>query len=279
MESPPVAASDPFPLFTPEAIRQMRAEIFSDPVLTNCQYASTFAKNMIRGMGRERAPFIYDAWNCPELLTKLSQVAGVDLAIALDWETANINISVSDDPMEVLKTGQHKSDDAPAFAWHYDSYPFVCVTMLSDCTGMTGGETAIKTPTGEIMKIRGPAMGTAVMMQGRYIEHQALKAHGGRERISMVTSFRPKCPSVRDETVLTGSRPISEWSELYTQWTEYRLEVIEGRIRAKLKAERQREITKRPFNVYAVRKFLEEQKEYLDTTIEELIDMDDMEEE
>jgi hypothetical protein len=117
------------------------------------------------------------------------------------------------------------------------------------------------------------------MMQGRYIEHQALKAHGGRERISMVTSFRPKCPSVRDETVLTGSRPISEWSELYTQWTEYRLEVIEGRIRAKLKAERQREITKRPFNVYAVRKFLEEQKEYLDTTIEELIDMDDMEEE
>lgn len=49
----PVAASEPFSLFTPEAVRQMRAEIFSDPVLENCQYASTFAKNMIRGMGRE----------------------------------------------------------------------------------------------------------------------------------------------------------------------------------------------------------------------------------
>lgn len=49
----PVAASEPFSLFTPEAIRQMRAEIFSDPCLAKCQYASTFAKNMIRGMGRE----------------------------------------------------------------------------------------------------------------------------------------------------------------------------------------------------------------------------------
>lgn len=47
----PVAASEPFPLFTTEAIRQMRAEIFSEPVLANCQYASTFAKNMVRGMG------------------------------------------------------------------------------------------------------------------------------------------------------------------------------------------------------------------------------------
>ena len=48
----PVAASEPFALFTPEAIKQFRAEIFSEPVLEDCQYASTFAKNMIRGMGR-----------------------------------------------------------------------------------------------------------------------------------------------------------------------------------------------------------------------------------
>lgn len=25
-------------------------------------------------------------------------------------------------------------------AWHYDSFPFVCVTMASDCTDMVGGE-------------------------------------------------------------------------------------------------------------------------------------------
>jgi hypothetical protein len=30
--------------------------------------------------------------------------------------------------------------------------------MLSDCTNMIGGETALRTGTGEIMKVRGPAM-------------------------------------------------------------------------------------------------------------------------
>ena len=49
----PVAASEPFPLFSEEAIGQIRAEIFSEPVMRDCQYASSFAKNMVRGMGRE----------------------------------------------------------------------------------------------------------------------------------------------------------------------------------------------------------------------------------
>lgn len=43
------AISEPFSLFSEEAVRQMRAEIFSEPVLENCQYASSFATNMIRG--------------------------------------------------------------------------------------------------------------------------------------------------------------------------------------------------------------------------------------
>lgn len=45
------AASEPFSLFTPEAVKQMRAEIFSQAVLDTCQYTSDFAKNMIRGFG------------------------------------------------------------------------------------------------------------------------------------------------------------------------------------------------------------------------------------
>lgn len=114
-------------------------------------------------------------------------------------------------------------------------------------------------------------------MQGRYIEHQALKALGGRERISMVTSFRAKSPFIRDETVLTGSRPISNWSELYTQYTEYRLEILEERIRAKLKSERQRELGKLPFDVASVQQFLLEQKLHLESMINELIEMEDME--
>lgn len=30
--------------------------------------------------------------------------------------------------------------------------------MLSDFTGMVGGETAMRTPTGDVIEIRGPAM-------------------------------------------------------------------------------------------------------------------------
>lgn len=47
----PNAISEPFPLFTEEAIRQMRAEVFSDEALEHCQYSSTFIKHMVRGMG------------------------------------------------------------------------------------------------------------------------------------------------------------------------------------------------------------------------------------
>ena len=49
-------------------------------------------------------------------------------------------------------------DDAPIVDWHTDSYPFVCVTMLSDCTNMIGGETALRTGSGDILKVRGPQM-------------------------------------------------------------------------------------------------------------------------
>ncbi|KFH42138.1 hypothetical protein ACRE_071320 [Hapsidospora chrysogenum ATCC 11550] len=276
------AASEPFSLFTPEAVNQMRAEIFSQPVLDSCQYASDFAKNMIRGFGPRLAPFIFDAWNSPEVLQTVSKIAGIDLVPAIDFDVGHINISIDDVTAEVVSAHQHttngkqgrgdEEDDISAFAWHRDSYPFVCVTMLSDCTGMVGGETALRTGTGEIMKVRGPAMGTAVVMQGRYIEHQALKALGGRERISMVTSFRPRDPMMRDETVLTGVRAISTLPELYLQYTQYRLEVLEERLRLQGRRVRQREMSGRGLDVAETRKFVQEQKEFLEAMLLELVE-------
>ena len=49
-------------------------------------------------------------------------------------------------------------DDKPIVGWHKDSYPFVCVLMLSDCSTMIGGETALLRGDGGIEKVRGPAM-------------------------------------------------------------------------------------------------------------------------
>lgn len=114
-------------------------------------------------------------------------------------------------------------------------------------------------------------------MQGRYIEHQALKSTVARERISMVTPFRPKSHLARDETILTGSRAISNWSELYYGYTDYRLEVLEERLREKRKTERAREDTKRPFDCESMRQFLEDQIIYLETTYAEIYPVEDIE--
>lgn len=57
-----------------------------------------------------------------------------------------------------LEENGEKEEKLSAVDWHTDSYPFVCVTMLSDCTNMIGGETALRTGSGEIIKVRGPQM-------------------------------------------------------------------------------------------------------------------------
>ncbi|KAF9874000.1 hypothetical protein CkaCkLH20_08372 [Colletotrichum karsti] len=264
------AVSDPFPLFTKDAMLQMRAELFDDWTLENCRFATDLTPNLIRGLKPEMAPFCFDAWLSPEVLRIVSEVAGVELVPAFDYEIANVNISINDQNIPTVGSG----DQTSSVGWHYDSYPFVCVTMASDCTGMVGGETAIQLPGGEIKKVRGPAMGTAVVMQGRYIRHQALKAFGGRERIAMVTAFRPKSPFVRDESILTGVRPISYTSDLYTQYTEYRLENLEERIRGKLREERRREVEKRPYNIAKTRQFLQEQINYLQSMMGQIIELE-----
>lgn len=83
----------------------------------------------------------------------MSKIAGVDLVPTLECDIGHINVSVGLD--EKPKKGE---DQDSAFGWHVDSVPFVTVTMLSDCTGMVGGETAIRTGSGEVIKVRGPTM-------------------------------------------------------------------------------------------------------------------------
>ena len=112
--------------------------------------------------------------------------------------------------------------------------------------------------------------GTCVVMQGRYIYHQALKAFGGRERIAMVTAFRPKSPFVRDETILTGSRVISNIDELYPQYIEYRLSNLEERFRRALAVEKRRQVERKKFDITAMREFLFEQLEYIQTGLDEV---------
>ena len=184
---------------------------------------------------------------------------------AFDYEIGNVNIFVSDGEEASAKKGGGNV----GFSWHYDSYPFVCIVMLSDCSQMIGGETAVRTGSGEIIKTRGPTMGTAVILQGRYIQHAALAAIG-KERVSIITPFRPRDPLVRDEILLTGSRPISDQARLVSDYCHYRAELLAARFTIQAKALKEAEKKGEKIDVDAAREFVEEQMEFLQATLNEL---------
>ncbi|KAF1815481.1 hypothetical protein P152DRAFT_505388 [Eremomyces bilateralis CBS 781.70] len=287
----PVAMSQPFQLFTKEAVDQMRQEIFKKEVNETCQFRSNIAASQLRGYAGRFAPFTYDAWTHPKTLAIMSKIAGVELTVVVDYEIGHINFAVKSkkqvqqeiDMINAQKcffasdegiSGCPWEDDKPVVGWHRDSYPFVCVLMLSDCTNMVGGETAIQKPDGTVIRVRGPGMGSAIILQGRYITHQALRALGTRERITSVTSFRPKDPFAADATVLNTVRQISDVSMLYHQFAEYRLQIMEDRIRAKLREMERRQRAGKKFATSDFKAFLKEQTKFLAHMNSEMVDED-----
>ncbi|ETI24709.1 hypothetical protein G647_04078 [Cladophialophora carrionii CBS 160.54] len=267
----PVAISEPFPLFTEEAINIMRGEIFTNEVWDDCMHSTEFAGCQLRGHCPKYAPFMYDAWTNPKTLAIVSEIAGIDLVPMIDIDIGNINVSVQEPFKNHDELVNQPNDDIPVTKWHVDSYPFVCVVMMSDASQMIGGETAVKTGSGEIIKVRGPQMGSAVVLQGRHITHQALAAVGGAERITMITSFRPRDALVPDSSVLTSIRPISNLSELYFQWTEYRVEVLQARLQIMLDTLREHHRAGNPTDVAKIKDFLKQQEEWLCCTNKEIV--------
>lgn len=275
----PVAVSQPFQLFSPEAIQKFREEVFQPEVMQNYLYESNLAPAQIRGYAKKHAPFTYGAWHSPETLKIISQIAGVDLIPCMDLETSHVNLCVKSsgaaqaelDAHNQQRKDSHAQEEKPIVGWHRDSYPFVCVTMLSDCTSMVGGETALRTGDGEVMKVRGPQMGCAVVLQGRYITHQALRALGAQERITMVTSFRPKDPQLADDTVLSTVRGISDLSQLYYEFGSYRLKMVEARIQSQLKKMKDAHAVGKKTDTKALKAFMQQQIAFLEHTDTEMV--------
>ncbi|KAK3629341.1 hypothetical protein LTR56_018116 [Elasticomyces elasticus] len=281
----PVAVSQPFRLFTPECIQKFRDEVLSEEVLERCSYKSNLAAMQLRGYAPKYAPFTHAAWHDPETLAIVSKIAGVDLIPNMDFEIGHINVSVKSEKQALAEREAVESstdgskpweDDKPVVGWHRDSYPFVCVTMLSDCTNMIGGETALKKADGGVLRVRGPGMGCAVVMQGRYITHQALRALGAQERITMVTSFRPKSPFLPDDSVLSTVRGISVLSDLYYEFGTYRLEMLQERIRAQLKSLKDDRAAGKKTDTKALKAFLDEQESFVHRTNSEMVRDEDV---
>ena len=105
-------------------------------------------------------------------------------------------------------------------------------------------------------------------MQGRYLTHQAMRARGARERITSVTSFRPKSAFLKDDSVLRTVRPVSHLDGLYSDFAGYRLEMVASRVQQELK----RLAAGGKFDVLAHKKFLEEIIAFAEHTNREIVE-------
>ncbi|EMG50463.1 hypothetical protein SBY92_000227 [Candida maltosa Xu316] len=249
----PIGVSDPFQLFTEEAIIIMRRELLQkETFLKYARYSYNSTSGLdcvVRGFVKDGdeiiCPFTYSAWTSSKTMELVSWMAGVELEIVMDYEIAHSNISMKSENLaeeerikharELVRRGSNGEDLPAVVGWHYDSYPFVCVLMLSDTTNMIGGETALRMGNGgEVAVVPGPVRGSATVLQGRMIEHIAPVPLGASERITMVTSYRAKDPKIRDGSVLTTIKPELNWgsryNQFYSEWIDYRVELMKKKL-------------------------------------------------
>lgn len=105
------------------------------------------------------------------------------------------------------------------------------------------------------------------------------------ERITIVTSFRPRDPTLVDETTNANVRDESHLSELFYQWSTYRLDIIATRasILAEALRKKYEENVKRTdneakpgmcrvetVNFEEMKMWAEEQIKYLQQTVHEM---------
>lgn len=288
----PVCATQPFRLFSEEAVRQMRSEILQPDVLNCYTTGSNIAALQVRGFAAEHAPFICKAWKHPQTLEILSGLAGLELSIKMDYEIAHVNLSATADRrQEGYDTERAPSEhgnpsnssgikirnpveDEAVVGWHKDSYPYTCTLMLSDCTNMTGGAIVLQRADGSLFKMQRPQMGEAILLQGRYIVHEALKASGSKERMTMAASLWPRSPYIRDDTFLTRVRAISDTSQIYSQYAVYRLDMLRERIEGELSMIRGCKDTGRKVDTKALKEFISVQEAFLRQTNDEILEDD-----
>ncbi|ODV62061.1 uncharacterized protein ASCRUDRAFT_33351 [Ascoidea rubescens DSM 1968] len=291
-----IGASAPFPLFSKEAVDIMRAEILrKDVFLQFARISPTSSSGLdgsVRGFARESCPFTYEAWKHPKSIEAVSSMAGVPLKIVMDYEVAHTNVAMKnpDDAeqetiahnRELINKGEFfgKEQMIPSIVgWHYDSYPFVAVLMLSDTKKMIGGETIIKLGNGKVVSVEGPQLGYCTVLQGRLVEHIAPKPLGYTERLTAVSSYVAADPLKHEESVLHTVKPEvlfgSRYTDFYTEWIDYRMKLIEERakyLREKVLNDQQ---NGKLFEKEKIMKFVEDLENYVGRTWKEMVVSDE----
>ncbi|ODV96570.1 hypothetical protein PACTADRAFT_32073 [Pachysolen tannophilus NRRL Y-2460] len=248
------AACDPLPLFTQEAIDIIRREIMTESTFK--KYArlanlSTSALDVQLGGFTKygTSPFLKDALSHPRTLEVFSKVIGLQVRNFCDFENGHINFGIKSKEQAAIeresiteieaKTQLFLKGDSSAIDsvvnWHFDSNPYTAVIMLSPTDEMIGGETALTKGSGEIVLTKQTPQGSVSLVQAGAIRHLALLPFCVTERIAIAQALLPADPLLNDVTVITTIKPSvlhrTRYNEFYPDWIEYRMGVLEARVR------------------------------------------------
>ncbi|KAG9592058.1 hypothetical protein KCU97_g6688, partial [Aureobasidium melanogenum] len=288
--STPIAATAPFQLLNEEGVLAYRRALFAPGVLDECA-VSPYLNTLIVRDAAKKSKFLHDFWNHPETLRILSGLMQAPLVPIFKIEEGFVSVqtkssknveemkkevSIEPDHRLIELSEEEKNADplksGSIIPWHFDSYPYACIIMLSHTDGMVGGETFIKCGDGSITKVEGPKYGCAYIIQGGILEHLASRAKGVKERIASVASFRANVDGFYDISFTTNTRPMTNTRDLHREWAEYRLHVLKKEIEATLEKVRNNEISTEDFHVFGKRQVNYMQQTYRQMVPRSLID-------
>ncbi|KAG9948736.1 hypothetical protein KCU85_g4831, partial [Aureobasidium melanogenum] len=288
--STPIAATAPFQFLSEEGVLAYRRALFAPDVLDQCA-VSPYLNTLIIRDAAKNSKFLHDFWNHPETLKILSGLmqaplmpifkieegfVSVQTKSSNDIEEMKKEVSIEPDHQLIELSEEERNADplktGSIIPWHFDSYPYACIVMLSHTDGMVGGETFIKCGNGTITKVEGPSYGCAYIIQGGILEHLASRAKGVKERIASVASFRANIDGFYDISFTTNTRPMTNTQDLHREWAEYRLEVLKKEIEATLEKVKSNQISTEDFHVFAKRQVVYMQQTYRQMVPRTLID-------
>ncbi|KUJ21355.1 uncharacterized protein LY89DRAFT_577248 [Mollisia scopiformis] len=256
--APDTCFTEPFQLFSDEGVRMIRRDLLRKEVLDKHLKAWDRAPGYIGG-AEETTKWVTSTWHHPAVTACVSEVFGLPLnLLGRKGEVGYVNVQLGPEGREgVYKLGETPSpplssdsiednegqnDASMIDSWHKDSTQVVVVVMLSDCSTMLGGETAVNA-SGTILKARGMKAGSAVVMQGAHTPHAALRSWNSAERISMVTSYGFVDVDRDDSgTSLRSTSPgHHEWDNVKGHFLEWKL----GRLRERVSKMEEKVLEKR----------------------------------
>ncbi|GMG20153.1 unnamed protein product [Ambrosiozyma monospora] len=288
-------AAFPFPLISEEAVNIMLWEGFQPHVLEKWARLPNLATGANRldfhigGHARSEAPFSWAFFNSPELSEIVSKFCGFKARPLYNSEVCHFNVSLATEDPEIAATYPKTKEEIDAIlakqdagdgdaipsslGLHYDSSSLALVIMMDLPKEAVGGQTTIVTGDEKSRRVPEPTIGSATIIQGRVLKHLASKPVTNHNRITCVAGMAI-APPILDNTALTSVKPSvmsrARYDTFYSDWTTYRFENLELRLKYLREKLVKRYEDGEKFNQEEVIGWCEEMEEYLHKTWDEM---------